>query len=401
MTVSPQTAVPEAFRAVYGTAPQVIARAPGRVNIIGEHTDYNDGFVLPAALDKAMVIAAALHDDPHDGQDNQTVRVHSLDFNIDASFRLDALRDENAHEVTLYPRAVLWLLQQLGHPLRAMDLALGSDVPMGAGLSSSAATSIAMFEAAAALLNIPLTGNQKAELGQQLEHQFVGVRTGIMDQMISVFGQKDHAILIDCRSLQTTAVPIPPGVSLLTLDTGKRRDLTHTEYGKRREQCEEAARLLGVKALRDVTPQQLAAAADKLPEVIERRAAHVVNEDVRTLAAVDALRAGDLAAVGRLINESHVSLRDLFQISIPELDIMAALAQAEPGCYGARMMGGGFGGAVIALVRDEDVEGFSVRVGEAYNAATHLKAYIYVAHPGTGQQCRMGALNNEQPAVKP
>ncbi len=377
MTLTPQTAVPDAFRATYGKSPQLVARAPGRVNIIGEHTDYNDGFVLPAALDKAVYIAASLRDD-------QTVNVHSLDYNSHTSFDLDNLRGSNAHEATLYPRGVLWLLQQKGHALRGMELVMGSDVPIGAGLSSSAAAEVAMLEVASALLKIPLTQEQKAQLGQEVEHEFVGVRTGIMDQMISACGKKDHAILIDCRSLQTTPVPIPQGVSLLTLDTGKRRELTNTEYGKRREQCEEAARLLGVKALRDVTPEQLAANADKLPEVIERRAAHVVNEDVRTLAAVQALRAGDLKTVGRLLNEGHASLRDLFEISIPELDVMAELAQHASGCYGARMMGGGFGGAVIALVKDEAVADFTDKVADAYNASTHLRAYIYAAHPGPG-----------------
>ncbi len=378
MTLNPEIAVPDAFEQVYGRPPEVVARAPGRVNIIGEHTDYNDGFVLPAALDKAVYIAGALRDD-------LIVNVHSLDYSSDASFRLDNnLRDQDEHESTLYPRGVLWLLQAQNYTLRGMDLVIGSDVPVGAGLSSSAATEVAMFELASALFHIALLPEQKALLGVQVEHQFVGVRTGVMDQMISVMGQKDHAILIDCRSLETTPVPIPTGVSLLTLDTGKRRELTNTEYGKRREQCEEAARLLGVEALRDVTPEQLAANVDKLPEVIERRAAHVVNENVRTLAVVDALNAGDLETVGRLLNEGHASLRDLFEISIPELDIMADLAQRAEGCYGARMMGGGFGGAVIALVQDEAVEQFTASVEEAYNAATHLKAYIYVAHPGPG-----------------
>ncbi len=377
MTVSPETAVPAAFGEKYGKPPQVVARAPGRVNLIGEHTDYNDGFVLPAALDKAMMIAASLRDD-------RTVNVHSVDFNNDASFSLDALRAPDINPATTYPRGVLWLLGEKGHTIRGMDLVLGSDVPFGAGLSSSAATAIAMIEATTALLNITLTAKEKALFGVEIEHQFIGVRTGVMDQLISVLGQKDHALLIDCRTLEGTPIPIPTGVSLLTLDTGKRRELTNTEYGKRREECEEAARLLGVKALRDVTPEQLAANADKLPETIERRAAHVVNEDVRTLRMADSLRAGDLATAGRLMNEGHASLRDMFQISIHELDVMADLAQREAGCYGARMMGGGFGGAVIALVKDEAVAGFSERVAEAYNAATHLRAYIYAAHPGAG-----------------
>ncbi len=205
-----------------------------------------------------------------------------------------------------------------------------------------------------------------------------------MDQMISALGQAGHALLIDCRSLEAAPVPIPHGVTLMALDTGKRRQLVDSEYGKRREQCEEAARLLGVKALRDVTPEELAARADKLPEVIARRASHVVNENARTLAATDALRHGDLKTVGRLINESHASLRDLYEVSIRELDIMAELAQSTEGCYGARMMGGGFGGAVIALVQDSAAERLAQSVSEAYNAATHLKAYIHATKAGPG-----------------
>jgi galactokinase len=179
-------------------------------------------------------------------------------------------------------------------------------------------------------------------------------------------------------------VPIPKGVTLMALDTGKRRQLVESEYGTRRAQCEEASRLLNIKALRDITPEQLAANADKLPEVISRRASHVVNENARTLAAVDALRTGDLQTVGRLINESHASLRDLYEVSIHELDVMAELAQKTKGCYGARMMGGGFGGAVIALVDDAANDQLAQEVAEAYNAATHLKAYVYKAKPGPG-----------------
>jgi galactokinase len=205
-----------------------------------------------------------------------------------------------------------------------------------------------------------------------------------MDQMISAVGQKDHAVLIDCRSLETTAVPLPQGVTIVTIDTGVRRELVTSEYGKRREQCEEAARLLGVKALRDVTPEQLAANIGRLPEVAGRRATHVVNEDQRTLDTVAALERGDIQAVGRYINASHASLRDLYEVSIHELDIIADLAQREPGCFGARMMGGGFGGAVIALVKDDAVESALASVVRGYLEATGRAASVYHAKAGPG-----------------
>lgn len=241
-----------------------------------------------------------------------------------------------------------------------------------------------MLEMACALLSIPLTQAQKALLGVQVEHRFVGIRCGVMDQMIAAVGEADHAILIDCRSLETTPVPIPTGVTIVTLDTGTRRELVSSEYGKRREQCEEAARLLGVPALRDVTPAQLAARIADLPEVIGRRATHVVNENARTLDTVAALSQGDMAAVGQLLNQSHASLRDLYEVSIHELDVMADLAQRETGCYGARMMGGGFGGAVIALVEDSAVPAVVESVSRGYRAATGREASVYQAKTGPG-----------------
>ncbi len=377
MTAQPQQSVPAAFNKVFGEPPEIVARAPGRVNIIGEHTDYSGGFVLPAALDKAVYIAAALRDD-------NVVNVHSLDFNVTERFRLDELNMPGQHEATLYPRGVLYMLAQEGHALHGLDLAIGSDVPIGAGLSSSAAVAIAMFEAACAVFEITYTQPQKALLAQRVENEFIGAPTGIMDQMISACAKAGHALLIDCRSYDLTPVPVPPGVSLVVLDTSTRHDHSTSGYAERREQVEEAARLLGVPALRDVTPEMLFANHDKLPEVIALRAAHVVNENVRTLAAVDRLRAGDLKRLGQLINESHYSLSQFFEVSNKELDIMADIARKERGCYGARMMGGGFGGAVIALVDDDAVEDFVERVGLAYTAATHLKSYIYIAHPGPG-----------------
>ena len=218
----------------------------------------------------------------------------------------------------------------------------------------------------------------------QVEHRFVGIRCGVMDQMISAVGQKDHAVLIDCRSLDTTPVPLPQGVTIVTIGTGVHRQLVSSEYGKRREQCEEAARLLGVRALRDVTPEQLAEHIHTLPEVVGRRASHVVYEDQRTLDTVAALERGDIEAVGQYLNQSHASLRDLYEVSIHELDVLAELAQRESGCYGARMMGGGFGGAVIALVKDEAVDAMLAAVSRGYREATGREASVYRAKAGPG-----------------
>ncbi len=376
-TADLKTTVRSAFQAQYGSVPSFIARAPGRVNIIGEHTDYNEGFVLPAAMDRAIFIAGKKRAD-------NIINIQSLDYQGSTSFSLDQLKDTTLPQWTAYPRGVLWVLKDKGHKISGMDLTIAGNVPLGGGFSSSAAIEVAMFEMASALFDIGLSQKDKGLFGVEVENRFIGIQSGAMDQLSSALGQAGHALLIDCRSFEVTPIPIPPGVTMMALDTGKRRELLNSEYGKRQEQCKEAARLLGVKALRDVTPEQLAANVDKLPEVIERRAAHVVNEDVRTLAAVEAFKAGDLETVGRLINESHASLRDLYQVSSPELDIMAELAQQNEGCYGARMMGGGFGGAVIALVDDAAVDRLAANVAEAYTAATHLKAFIYPVKAGQG-----------------
>lgn len=375
------TSLKTAFTRQFGVAPTHIARAPGRVNLIGEHTDYNDGFVLPAAIDRAIFVAGRRRADNH-------VTVQTLDYNGVATFTLNQLKDDSLPSWTRYARGVLWMLREEGHDLGGMDLSIVGNVPGGAGLSSSAAVEVAMFEIASALLEITLTQRQKALLGVEVEHRFVGVMCGVMDQSISALGEDGYALLIDCRSLETTQVPIPPGVTLMVLDTGKRHELADGEYNVRRAQCEEASRLLGIKALRDITPEGLAARIKAQPtllsEVVARRATHVVEENKRTLAAVEALKNGDLTTMGRLVNESHRSLRDLYEVSVKELDIMADLAQHEAGCYGARMMGGGFGGSVIALVEDAAVRGFAERVGPAYQAASHLKPNIYDAKPGPG-----------------
>ncbi|MCE7948945.1 MAG: galactokinase [Chloroflexi bacterium CFX4] len=380
----PRLAVQAAFTVRHGSAPLCIAYAPGRVNIIGEHTDYNDGFVLPAAIDKAIYIAA-------DGRDDGLISLHSLDFENEVTFPFARLHDDSLPAWTRYPRGAIALAGTLAllngqnpNRLRGMNLTIAGDVPLGAGFSSSAAIEVAMFEALSALLGLSLTQPQKALLGQQVEHHFIGIRSGIMDQMIAAVGKANHALLIDCRSLEATPVPLPSGVTLVTLDTGVRRELVGSEYGVRREQCEQAARLMGVSSLRDATPELFAAKRAAMPEVVARRAQHVLEENARTLAAVQAMQQGDAAALGALLNASHTSLSQLYEVSIPELDIMAALAQAQKGVYGARMMGGGFGGAVIALVADAAVADVIATVSAAYTAQTGRTCTPYTAKAGMG-----------------
>ncbi|MFN7209613.1 MAG: galactokinase [Aggregatilineales bacterium] len=380
----PRNAVLEAYTARHGAPPLCLARAPGRVNLIGEHTDYNDGFVLPAAIDKAIYIAAAPRDD-------DLIVLDSLDFNSALTFPLARLHDDSLPAWTRYIRGCLALGGTLAllngqnpNRLRGMNLTIGGDVPLGAGFSSSAAIEVAMFETLSALLGIPLTQTQKALLGQQVEHHFIGIRSGIMDQLIAAVGRADHALLIDCRSLETTPVPLPRGVTLVTLDTGVRRELVSSEYGLRRQQCEEAARRLGVPSLRDATPELFAAQRAALPEVVARRAQHVLEENARTLAAAEALRQADLRALGALLNASHASLSQLYEVSIPELDLLAELAQQQRGVYGARMMGGGFGGAVIALVDDSAVSEVIEAVGAAYSARTGRACTPHTAKAGDG-----------------
>ncbi|GAB4551802.1 MAG: hypothetical protein OHK0023_19140 [Anaerolineae bacterium] len=380
----PRDAAIAAFKEQFQTTPQFISRAPGRVNVIGEHTDYNDGFVMPAAIDRAIYVAGSVRQD-------EQISLHSLDFESATTFTFARLHDDTLPTWTKYIRGALSLMGTLAlmhgrnpNRLNGMNLVLAGDVPLGAGFSSSAAVEVAIFEMLAALMGISLTQTQKALLGQQVEHQFIGIRSGIMDQLISAVGLKDHALLIDCRSLESTPVPLPKGTTLVTLDTGKRRELVTSEYGLRREQCETAARIMGVGSLRDATLEMLAKFRDQMPEVVAKRAQHVLEENTRTLAAVEAMRQGDAVTLGKLINQSHTSLSKLYEVSIAELDIMAELAQAQAGVYGARMMGGGFGGAVIALVEDAKADAVIETVCREYQARTGLIATPFKAKAGAG-----------------
>ena len=366
----------EAFEERFDAAPTVVVRAPGRVNLIGEHTDYNDGFVLPMAIDRAIWIALRPRDDGE-------VRVFSLDFMAWNRFALDALEKTDAGWAE-YVKGVTWSLQEAGHQLRGWEGVITGDVPRGAGLSSSAALELATARAFAAVSNLAWDAEKMARLCQRAENEWVGMQCGIMDQMISAAGEADHALLIDCRSLETEAVPLPPGTVVVVLDTATRRGLVDSAYNERRAQCEAAAAAFEVPALRDVSVEAFETDADRLDEVTRQRARHVVTENERVLQAVAAMREGDPVAVGRLMDASHASLRDDFEVSCEELDAMVACARTAVGCYGARMTGAGFGGCAVALVDVRRAGSFAERVPACYQAATGIDPHVYVCRATAG-----------------
>jgi galactokinase len=331
------------------------ARAPGRVNLIGEHTDYNDGFVLPAAIDRFTTVDVRPRAD-------RVVEVDAADLGERDSFSLDAI--DRTGSWRDYVRGVVGLLA-LEH---GADLRIESDVPRGAGLSSSAALEVAVGRA---LSDLP--GDRLALLAQRAENEFVGVQCGIMDQFTAALARAGHALLLDCRDLSYRHIPIPNGVVIVVCDSHVERRLASSGYNDRRAACEEAARLLGVAALRDATLEQVAA----LPEELRKRARHVVTENARTLAAADALGAGDLETVGELMLESHVSMRDDYEIVPAELDDLAARVRAVDGCYGSRLTGGGFGGCTVALVAAD-------AVGDARAAVERAGATAYVCRASDG-----------------
>ena len=365
-----------AFQQHYGAEPAIVVRAPGRVNLIGEHTDYNDGFVLPLAIDRATWIALRPRPD-------RRVTVHALDFGASDTFDLDALTPQPGSWAD-YVRGVAWALGQHGYLLGGWEGVMAGDVPIGAGLSSSAALELAVARAFGAVAGWPWDAARMALIGQYAENKWVGMNCGIMDQMISAAGVADHALLIDCRSLETRPLPLPANTAVVVLDTATRRGLVDSAYNERRAQCEAAARHFGVKALRDVTAAQLEAAQGELDALTYRRARHVISENDRVLQACDAMAAGDAATLGRLLNASHLSLRDDFQVSNRELNLIVAAAQAHPACLGARMTGAGFGGCAVALVTDAGVENFVPQVSADYTARAGLTPRVYVCRATDG-----------------
>ncbi|MDD3470303.1 MAG: galactokinase [Thermoguttaceae bacterium] len=374
----------EAFTKIYGTNPTFVARAPGRVNLIGEHTDYNDGFVMPLAIDRAAWIALRPRTDG-------MVNIHSLDYQASESFSLNEPLSKKNVQWVEYIKGVAWVLQQEGYPLVGWDGVLCGDVPQGAGLSSSAALEVVTARAFAAASDFRWDAVKMAIVGQKAENKWIGVNCGIMDQMISATGKKDHAVMMDCRVVMTdhaadalTTVPLPPGTSVIVLDTATRRGLVDSKYNERRSQCEAAARFFGVKALRDVDLGRFNAECGGLDEVTRRRAKHVVYENTRVLAAAEAMRRGDVVSLGMQMVESHKSLRDDYEVSSEALNLMVDLSLEQTDCFGARMTGAGFGGCAMALVDAGAALEFAKIVAEEYQKRTNLTPAVYVCRATDG-----------------
>ncbi len=369
--------VTAAFESAFQSTPTYLTYAPGRVNLIGEHTDYNDGFVLPMAIGRGVWVAARPRTDDQ-------FRVHSTDYSGTISFSRDQLQDSTLPHWTSHVRGVWYLLGQRGITLPTADIAIAGNVPIGAGLSSSAAIEISMIELGLALSNQQMTQGQKALLGVEIEHKFMGMPSGVMDQMTSAASSEGHAILIDCRSLETRPIHLPDGVSVVVIDTAKRRQLVGSAYVDRRRQCEEAAQMIGVSHLRDATLEQVEAYQEQLGDIRYRRARHIVTENARTLQAADILQNGDAVTMGKLMNESHYSMRDDFEISWAEADLITEMARNLPGCFGARMTGGGFGGCCVALVKSDTVDKFIADITPPYQSQSGLTPAFYPFQPAAG-----------------
>lgn len=372
------------FQEMYGTAPRVF-RAPGRVNLIGEHTDYNDGFVLPMAINRQTCVAGARRTD-------RKVRFHTLDLNRSAEFDLDAESVITRGSWTNYVEGVAREIERDGIRLAGADLLITSDVPVGAGLSSSAALEISVGFCLFALSNAEIDRVKLALAGQRAEHEFTGARTGIMDQFIAARGQTGHALLIDCRSLEATPVPLDSSqIVIVICDTGVKHNLASSEYNRRRADCEQGVELLreflpDIRALRDVSATEFALYEDRLPEPVRRRCRHVITENARTLRAVEALRRDDLKEFGNLMFASHASLQHDYEVSCVELDTLVRIATDAQGVYGARMTGGGFGGCTVNLVRRSHLEEFQQTILREYRRATNRDARIYISEAAGGAE---------------
>ena len=378
------------FQETYGSPPAHIVRAPGRVNLLGEHVDYNDGFVLPAAIDRATYLAFSPSGSPLSS-------ILAMDMNDQAFLTLESARSRTQEagapllEWMLYPAGVLWAIGEEGLDTSGIQAVFASNVPRGSGLSSSASVEMAFMLAWQALGGWTLPPMQRALLGQKAENQYVGVNCGIMDQFASACGVESSLLLLDCRSLEWKTIPLPEDVSIVIADTTVRRKLTSGEYNKRRSACEEAVRLLkedlpNIEALRDVSVEEFNRHAGKLPDEVAKRARHVVEEIERSRQAEPLLEAGNIGQFGALMNECHVSLRDLYEVSCPELDVMVRVAQSLDGCYGARLTGAGFGGCTVNLVAREEASEFAASLAKGYESETGLKPEIYITRASNGAE---------------
>ena len=374
------------FKELYGTDSGVgLTRAPGRVNIIGEHTDYNDGFVLPIAIARDTLVAFK----PNGTRD---VNVYSMEQDKPERFSLDEARDESLPMWVAYVAGVAGELQAAGYGLVGIDMVIHSTVPIGGGLSSSAALEVSTAMAYSSAAGFEVERKKLALICQAAEHHYAGMLCGVMDQYVALFGERGLAVRLDCRALEHEAVPLSADTAkFIVCDTGVRHELASSEYNKRRAECEQgvaiAARILTdrtVTALRDVAPSDLPDLVDDLDQIVVKRVRHVVTENARVLAAVDAMRTQNHVALGVLMDASHESLRDDYEVSCKELDTLVDIAWAQSGVYGSRMTGGGFGGCTISLVAADKVDAFCEDVGSAYEAKTGIVPSIYVCAPEDG-----------------
>jgi galactokinase len=375
--------VHDTFAARFGRGGEVrVAVAPGRVNLIGDHTDYNDGFVLPMAIDRHAAVAFRAREDGR-------LRVHAVAFDETREVTLDEVAKQRGASWFAYVAGVAWALGEAGHPVRGADLVIDSTVPVGAGLSSSAAIELSVLRALAEVARVPWDAPAMARLGQRAEHEFAGVPCGIMDQFASACSREGSALLLDCRSLEAAPCLVPGSLAVLIADSGVKHALGAGEYAERRASCEGAVSALRrrypeIRALRDVTPAMLEAARSELDARAWRRARHVVHECRRPVEWAGAIARGDAVAAGALMDESHASLRDLYEVSCPELERLRDVARRQPGCHGARLTGAGFGGSIVALVDTNAARQVVGAVKREYRTPAGEAPLAFVARPAGG-----------------
>lgn len=375
-----------AYSRQFDAMPDILVSAPGRVNLIGEHTDYNDGFVLPMAIDKRIAIGGS-------GREDQHVRVYSLNFETAEEFSLDSLVKQNSW--TDYLKGVVAELLKAGYSLKGFDAVIGGNVPRGAGLSSSAAIEVATAFFLAQLHSIEMPPEQMAKLCQRAENHFVGVNCGIMDQFISRLGTQDHALFVDCRDLSYQQIPFQiEEHTVVICNSNVKRKLVDSAYNERRSQCEKGVRLLrtrlpDIAALRDVSSDQLEEHAELLPPLVYQRCRHIITENERVMEAVKVLQAGDLEHFGELLNQSHDSLRDDYEVSCRELDMLVEIARDIDGTLGSRMTGAGFGGCTVSLVSTSALEQFRTRILADYAKRTGVQADIYTSTARDGARAEV------------
>jgi galactokinase len=369
------------FTGRFGAQPAIFS-APGRVNLIGEHTDYNEGFVMPSAIGFRTRVAISVRPE-------RKLLIQSREFPESFEFDLDNLPRQATGGWCDYVLGIAVVLQQSGHALQGANLLVRSDIPMGAGLSSSAAIEVATALALISLNGANFSLAEVAKLCQHTENAFIGARVGIMDQFVACMGKAGHALLLDCRSLEFELIPIPDGVRMVVCNTMVKHQHASGEYNQRRKECEEAVKILanwypGIRALRDVSIDQLVRHSKDVPDKIYNRCRHVVEENERVRAGARCLRAGNLSGFGELMRESHRSLRDLYEVSCRELDVMVEAAEDLPGCYGGRMTGGGFGGSTINLVDAANAEAFAGQISDRYQRATGVQPAVYICAAADG-----------------